>query len=103
MFCKKCGDQIQDGATVCEKCGFQPEGAGNPDSKKRGIYILLGLLVGLLGFPGVHNLYAGDNNRGLIQLLCTILSCWILWVPMYIWAIVEVCTVTADFKGNPMK
>jgi len=31
----------------------------------------------------VHNFYAGYNQKGLIQLLVSVLSCWLLWIPMY--------------------
>lgn len=103
MYCKYCGTQVPDGASVCTKCALLAERPANAESKNRMVYILLGLLAGLFGFPGVHNLYAGNFSRGLLQLLCTMLSCWILWIPIYIWTIVEVCTVTTDFDGNLMK
>lgn len=74
----------------------------SPNAKSRTTYILLGILPGIFGFPGIHNLYAGYQSKGLIQLLVTILTCWIGWLPMIIWAIVEVCTVTEDADGNPM-
>ena len=49
---------------------------------------------------GVSNLLT--RPEGLAQLLISVLSCWILWIPMLIWAIVEVCTINVDADGNPM-
>ena len=105
MFCNNCGSSVGDGAAVCLNCGVAVEQAPATVEKgptSRTTYILLGLLVGFFGFPGVHNFYAGYQSRGLTQILCTVLSCWILWLPMYIWTIVEACSVDRDFQGRPM-
>ena len=108
MYCKNCGSEVGENAAVCLSCGVavaQPAGNGlqpAAGSKSRTTYILLSVLLGLIGFPGIHNLYAGEQNRGLAQLLVSVLSCWILWLPMYIWAIVEACTVTQDAEGRPL-
>jgi TM2 domain-containing membrane protein YozV len=108
MYCKNCGSEVGDSAAVCLSCGAAvaetkveavPVAAG---SKSRSSYVLLSVLLGLIGFPGIHNIYIGDQNRGLAQLLVSVLSCWILWLPMYIWAIVEACTVTQDAEGRPL-
>ncbi len=100
MFCKECGNKISDNADVCIKCGVSThKGSKNPDAKSRVAYILFSVLLGLFGFPGIHNLYAGYTSQGLIQLLVTVCSCWILWLPMYVWSIVEVCTINQDADG----
>ncbi len=105
MYCGQCGNEVNENAAVCLECGCAVDGAVNLTSsspKSRVSYVLLGSLLGLIGLPGIHNLYAGRQSQGLIQLVGTILTCWILWIPMYIWTIVEVCTVTCDGDGNPM-
>jgi hypothetical protein len=56
----------------------------------------------LVGFPGIHDVYAGQTGKGLTQLLLSVLTCWILWLWMFIRAIVEVCAVTEDAAGVPM-
>lgn len=106
MFCSQCGNALTDQAVACPQCGaatahfplMQPVPA-----KDRTTYILFGVLLGLIGLPGVHNLYAGHTSRGLVQLLVSVLTCWILWIPMYIWTIVEVCTETVDSDGRPLR
>jgi len=62
-------------------------------------YVLLAVLLGI----GIHNFYAGYTTRGIIQLLVSILSCGILWFFMWIWAIIEACTVTQDANGVRFK
>ncbi len=98
MFCRQCGSQIPDQASICTHCGV----ATISTARNRTTYVLLGALVGFFGFPGVHNLYAGETAKGITQLLLSVLSCWILWIPMYIWTVVEVCTVTTDADGRPL-
>jgi len=114
-FCFSCGSETSPHATLCVKCGcalaptaaaapaYAPARAGTPGAKSRMVYVLLGALVGLVGFPGVHNLFAGRTGRGLTQLLVSVLTCWLLWIPMYIWTLVEVCSVTTDAAGRPME
>lgn len=71
----------------------------HPDAKDRVAYVLLAVLLGF----GIHNFYAGYTNRGLIQLLVSILTCGIGWIFMWIWGIVEACTVTQDANGVRFK
>ena len=107
MFCSQCGNALSEQAVACPQCGAAtahfPVVQHQVASKDRTSYILLGVLLGIIGFPGVHNLYAGHTSRGLIQLLVSVLTCWILWIPMYIWTIVEVCTETVDSDGRLMR
>lgn len=72
---------------------------GNPNAKDRVAYVLLAVLLGF----GIHNFFAGYNNRAIIQLLVSILTCGLGWFPMWIWGIVEACTVTKDANGVDFK
>jgi TM2 domain-containing membrane protein YozV len=71
----------------------------HPDAKDRVAYVLLAVLIGF----GIHNFYAGYTNRALIQLLVSILTCGIGWIFMWIWGIVEACTVIQDSNGVRFK
>lgn len=73
--------------------------AYNANAKDRVVYVLLAVFLGM----GIHNFYAGYNNRALIQLLVTLLTCFIGGIPMWIWGIVEACTVEQDAKGVRFK
>lgn len=67
--------------------------------KSRLAYILLAVFLGEFG---IHNFYAGYNSKGLVQLLITALSCGALSIVSWIWAIVDLITVTTDANGIPM-
>lgn len=68
-------------------------------AKSRGVYIILGLLLGLLG---IHNFYAGRYGAGVVQLLLTLLLGWIVigLVIVVPWILIELIVVTKDGNGN---
>lgn len=68
------------------------------DTKPRIAYILLGIFLGTLG---VHNFFAGYIGKGVAQLLISILTCGALSLIVFIWNIIEICTVTTDSNGVP--
>ncbi len=85
--CDDCGGAVSKRAAVCPHCGAPVGDSGFdvPDrhvsrSRRRGregsdksriAYVLLGLFLGNLG---IHNFYAGYTNKGIIQLLLTLVS-----------------------------
>lgn len=112
MFCSKCGKEIAGESRFCSACGSAISGAAPAqmqsamqaqcqiqDGKSRISYILLGIFLGCLG---IHNFYAGYTGRAVAQLLITLLVGWLIipWLGVWIWCIVEVCTVRKDAKGN---
>lgn len=122
--CPDCSREISTEASACPGCGrpMGPAAQGEPPRtaaapqpgptaqpapmvvetvKNRGVYIVLGLFFGALG---IHNFYAGYYGKGAAQLIITLLLGWIVvgLVITWIWALVEICTVKADARGNPM-
>lgn len=68
--------------------------------KKRSVYVVLGILLGILG---AHNFYANRTGAAVCQLLITLFLGW-LEVPLaivFIWAIIEVIAVDRDGRGTP--
>ena len=75
ISCPECATSVSDRALACPKCGcpIAKPSAVSADvpspapaqvvtvSKSRGVYIILGLLFGVLG---IHDFYAGYNGRG---------------------------------------
>ncbi|RLK53420.1 TM2 domain-containing protein [Stenotrophomonas rhizophila] len=110
--CLDCGKQISDKAIACIGCGA-PTGTKGADiglqsaqriiktAKSRGVYIILGLFLGCFG---IHNFYAGYNGRGVIQLLITLLTGWLVigLVITVLWALIELITVDVDSAGDQL-
>jgi len=73
----------------------------NSTQKSRLIYIVLALFLGALG---IHNFYAGYTSKGLIQLLATVLTGWLVLplIAVFIWSLIDICTVTKEANGVPM-
>ena len=61
-------------------------------------YIVIAIFLGTLG---IHNFYAGYTSKGVIQLLMTIISCGVLTFIVFIWNVIEICTVKEDANGIP--
>lgn len=80
-------------------------------ARDRVAYVLLAIFLGELG---IHNFYAGYTNRAILQLVsCLVLipiigfiTCGIgffLYAGLWIWNIIEACTVTKDAQGVSFK
>jgi TM2 domain-containing membrane protein YozV len=83
----------------------------HPEAKDRVAYVLLAIFLGELG---IHNFYAGYTNRAVLQLVACIVgipiialvTCGIglvLYLALWIWNIIEACTVTQDANGVRFK
>jgi TM2 domain-containing membrane protein YozV len=68
----------------------------NPNAKNRTNFIVLGVLLGAFG---AHNFYAGYRNKGVAQLLLTVLSLGFASPMSWAWAVIDVCTVDRDSDG----
>lgn len=64
--------------------------------KNRVVFVLLAIFLGSFG---AHNFYAGYTKRAILQLCITIFSCAVGSLVIWIWAIVEACTVNHDNLG----
>jgi TM2 domain-containing membrane protein YozV len=70
--------------------------------RSRGVYVILGLLLGLLG---IHNFYASRFLSGAVQLLVTLTLGWLLIAPLFVvglWVLVELFVVNTDGRGVAM-
>jgi len=64
--------------------------------KSRTTYILLGAL---LGATGAHNFYAGYTKKAVWQLVITVVTIGFASPMTWMWAIIDICTVTQDSRG----
>ena len=101
MFCKHCGSQTSPQAAVCLSCGAATDRAfSGANAKSRVAYVLLGVFLGTFG---IHNFYAGYTGKAVTQLLLVLLLGWLI-IPVFvvwIWSLVEICTVSQDVNGVP--
>ena len=125
MYCRNCGNEMNDEAVVCVKCGV-PAGKGtsycphcgaevNPDAvmcvacgtkfaepepemsdKSK---LAAGLLGIFLGGLGIHNFYLGYTGKAIVQLLLGtvgILACGIGPAASSIWGLIEGIFILCD-------
>jgi hypothetical protein len=127
MFCTSCGTELKAEAKFCHSCGRSSTSQGNPSEatntqsqieksnqsiRNRGIYIILGILLGLLG---IHDFYAGRYKEGAI-ILCVTCSGFLFnlfyagnmlnsvscpFLISFIIVVSEVCSVKTDGEGKP--
>ncbi len=66
-------------------------------------YVLLGWLLGIFG---AHNYYAGYTRKATIQLLITLFSGFLCFIPLVfvqVWVIAEICLINKDAAEVPFK
>lgn len=85
-YCPNCGQPTVAGAAACTNCGvgLTPAAVGNAKSK-----LVAGLLGIFLGSLGVHNFYLGFTGKAVAQLLITLLTCGAGSVVSGIWGLIE--------------
>lgn len=102
MFCKNCGQPIDDNAVVCIHCGCMVDERVSinriPENASPLNWLTALLLCIFLGELGVHRFYAGKIGTGVLMLL-TLGGCGI-------WYIIDlIMIVVGSFKdgdGNPI-
>lgn len=99
MYCKNCGEQMNDNQAICLKCGVKT-GQGNafcancgqsvaPEAevclscgvavkKAGGNYgnydkIVIALVCFFLGYLGIHNFMLGETKKGVVKIVFTVL------------------------------
>lgn len=90
MYCPNCGTQTHPQAVACVNCGYglAPQVYGDQKSK-----LAAGLLGIFLGGLGIHNFYLGYQKKAIIQLLVSVIggviTCGIATVAVQIWGLIE--------------
>ncbi len=130
IYCKNCGNQMDDIAAICVKCGVkkgdgfnfcqncgQPTAVGmqfctscgaalnnvvpGAEQKSR---IAAGILGVILGSIGIHNFYLGNNSRGVLQIVLTAVTCGAAGLWGFIEGIMILCgSIKTDANGVPLK
>ncbi len=103
-YCTNCGNELKDGADICLNCGKLVRIEELPTNKSKVSAAMLGIFLGCFG---VHNFYLGYTGKAVIQLLITLLSCFILSPISAIWGFIEgiliLCgSIDKDSKGHKL-
>ena len=70
-FCSNCGNQVMPGAEVCMSCGFAVKKAtDNLAGKDKMTMILICLFLGGIG---IHNFMMGETKKGIVKIVATFL------------------------------
>ena len=104
-FCSNCGNQVDDKAVICVKCGVPVNGsnignltAGGDDNGQKE-WLVMVLLCLFLGNFGIHRFYTGHKAIGIAQLL-TFGGCGI-------WTLIDLILILIgsfkDANGRPLK
>ncbi|MDE6788193.1 MAG: TM2 domain-containing protein, partial [Ruminococcus sp.] len=84
-FCINCGTELKPGAAVCTTCGFATQVNRGIGTSGLKSKMAAGLLGIFLGGWGIHNFYLGYTTKGIIQIVLTLCSCGI----GSIWGLIE--------------
>lgn len=87
MYCKNCGNEVNDNAVVCLKCGAAVNSV-NQDLAGGKDWLTSLLLCFFLGYFGIHRFYTGHTAIGVIQLL-TFGGCGI-------WTLIDFITILTN-------
>ncbi len=91
-YCPNCGQATIPGAAACTNCGVGLTAAVNGNAKSKLVAGLLGIFLGSLG---VHNFYLGFTGKAVAQLLITLVTCGAGSVVSGIWALIEAILILA--------
>jgi len=98
MYCSNCANEVSDKALACPSCGFQLSAPRDIATKK----LIAGIAGMLWGSMGVHKFILGYKKEGLILLLVSVLSLFMLAVIPFIigWieGIIYLCKSTEEFE-----
>ena len=106
-YCPNCGAAAAPGAVACIKCGcaltMQNVNTANPYAANKS-KIVAGILGILLGSLGIHNFYLGNNSRGVLQIVLTVITCGAAGLWGFIEGIMILCgSIKTDANGVPLK
>ena len=103
QFCPNCGATTVPGAAVCTQCGVAlTQAATNlADQKSK---LTAGLLGIFLGGLGIHNFYLGYTGKAIAQIVLSLCGFGIGGIWGLIEGIMILCgSINKDAKGNPLK
>ena len=89
-FCANCGAHVNANAVACLSCGCKiaPEKAKQFNGQDK---LTVALVCFFLGGLGIHNFIMGETKRGILKIVLTVL-CGIGWI----WALIDFVKILTD-------
>ena len=104
-FCPVCGAAVAPEAAICVACGasLEQKKADEPKADAKS-KLVAGLLGLFLGACGIHNFYLGFTKKAVIQIIVTVVTCGLGSVWGFIEGIMLLCgKITTDANGDLLK
>ena len=103
-FCSNCGQTVAANAEVCMNCGVAIKKTGNLNGQDKIVMILIAFFLGALG---VHNFMMGENKKGILRLVLTLvgaLTCGITMLIAEIFALIDLVKIAmGTYTVDPTK
>ena len=84
-YCANCGNEINPGAAICTKCGVAVKTTVINNNGEQKSKLVAVLLAFFLGSIGIHDFYLGNNKNGVIKIVLTVCT----GMGGAIWALVD--------------
>ena len=97
-FCQNCGNAVAEGAEVCLSCGVAIKKSNSEYLAGKDKLVIVLVLLFLGGF-GVHNFVMGENKKGIAKIvLCFagFLTCGITDIVLGVLLIIELVRILTD-------
>ena len=70
-YCASCGSTVNPGAAICVKCGASVKKIASVDENQKSKLVAV-ILAFLLGSIGIHDFYLGYTTYGVIKIILTL-------------------------------
>lgn len=84
-FCANCGKEVNPGAAICTNCGAAVAAKAAVVGGEQKSKLVAVLLAFFLGGIGIHDFYLGYNKNGIIKIILTVCT----GVGGGIWALID--------------
>lgn len=89
-FCANCGNAINENAAVCLNCGANISNKGGSGQVGDKQKVVAGLLAIFLGHLGIHWFYLGFKEKAIINIVLTVVSAILCFIGIGILAFIGV-------------
>ena len=103
-FCANCGGEINPGAAICVKCGAAVKNVASPQIGEQKSKLVAVLLAFFLGSIGIHDFYLGYTKNGILKIVLSVCT----GVGGGIWALIDFIrlltgSINTDANGVELK